>query len=384
MKINIGVIFGGKSVEHEISIITAIQAMNNIDKDKYEVFPIYITKDLQWYTGGCLKFIDTFKDFDLIKRYAKRVNLINSNGRFILQTCGLIKRELTELHLAFPMVHGANVEDGSIQGYLNMVGIPYVGSNTYSSEIAQDKVFTHQLLQAIGVPVTKFVWFGERFYRNKKEELFKQIDGLKYPLIIKPSTLGSSIGIEKIDRKEELDSTIERVFKYDNKLIIEEAIEDMVEYNCSVLLTEKGNITSDIEEIISTKGIREYGDKYINDDDKESPITRAYPAKLSQKLQEEIEMLSLTVFKMLNLKGTARIDFLYDKTNKKLYVNEVNSIPNCFTHHLWESRNISYKELLTIMIEDAIKAVVKKEGMTLTLDSDILKDINNKNIKDMK
>ena len=384
MKINIGVIFGGKSVEHEISIITAIQAMNNIDKDKYEVFPIYITKDLQWYTGGCLKFIDTFKDFDLIKRYAKRVNLVNSNGRFILQTCGLIKRELTELHLAFPMVHGANVEDGSIQGYLNLVGIPYVGSNTYSSAIAQDKVFTHQLLQSIGVPVTKFVWFGERFYRNKKEELFKQIDDLKYPLIIKPSTLGSSIGIEIIERKEELDSTIERVFKYDNKLLIEGAIEDVVEYNCSVLLTDKGNITSDIEEIISTKGIREYGDKYFNDEDTDSPIRRVYPAKLSQKLASDIEMMSLTVFKMLNLKGTARIDFLYDKSNKKLYVNEVNSIPNCFTHHLWESRNISYKELLTIMIEDAIKAVVKKEGMTLTLDSDILKDINNKNIKDMK
>ena len=366
MKINIGVIFGGKSVEHEISIITAIQAMNNIDKDKYEVFPIYITKDLQWYTGGCLKFIDTFKDFDLIKRYAKRVNLVNSNGRFILQTCGLIKRELTELHLAFPMVHGANVEDGSIQGYLNLVGIPYVGSNTYSSAIAQDKVFTHQLLQSIGVPVTKFVWFGERFYRNKKEELFKQIDDLKYPLIIKPSTLGSSIGIEIIERKEELDSTIERVFKYDNKLLIEEAIEDVVEYNCSVLLTDKGNITSDIEEIISTKGIREYGDKYFNDEDTDSPIRRVYPAKLSQKLASDIEMMSLTVFKMLNLKGTARIDFLYDKSNKKLYVNEVNSIPNCFTHHLWESRNISYKELLTIMIEDAIKAVVKKEGMTLS------------------
>ena len=267
MKINIGVIFGGKSVEHEISIITAIQAMNNIDKDKYEVIPIYITKDLQWYTGGCLKFIDTFKDFDLIKRYAKRVNLINSNGRFILQTCGFIKKELFELHLAFPMVHGANIEDGSIQGYLNMVGIPYVGSNTYSSAIAQDKVFTHQLLQAVGLPVTKFVWFGERFYRNKKEELFKQIDELKYPLIIKPATLGSSIGIEKIDRKEELDSTIERVFKYDSKLIIEEAILDVTEYNCSVLLTDKGNITSDIEEIVSTKGIREYEDKYIDENE---------------------------------------------------------------------------------------------------------------------
>ena len=384
MKINIGVIFGGKSVEHEISIITAIQAMEKIDKEKYEVVPIYITKDLEWYTGGCLKFIDTFKDFDLIKRYARKVNLVNSNGRYILQTTGLIKHELWELHLAFPIVHGANVEDGSIQGYLNMVGIPYVGSNTYPSAVGQDKVFTHQLLQANGLPVTKFVWFGERFYRNKKAELFKQIDELKYPLIIKPATLGSSIGIEVIDRKEELDSTIERVFKYDSKLIIEEEIEEVVEYNCSVLLTPQGNITSEIEEIRSTKGIREYSDKYIDEEDKDSPITRIYPAKISEKLRHEIETLSLAAFKMLNMKGTARIDFLYDTKEKQLYINEINTIPSCFSHHLWEVRNISYKELLSIMIEDAINNVNKKEGMTLTLDSDIIKNITSKNIKDMK
>lgn len=384
MKINIGVIFGGKSVEHEISIITAIQAMDNIDKDKYEVIPVYITKDLQWYTGGCLKFVDTFKDFDLIRKYAKKVTLVNKNGRYILQRANFPKTEYCELHLAFPMVHGANIEDGSIQGYLNLVGIPYVGSNTYPSAVGQDKVFTHQLLQAVGIPVTKYVWFGERFYRNKKEELFKQIDELEYPLIIKPATLGSSIGIELIERKEELDSTIERVFKYDSKLIIEEEIEDVIEYNCSVLLTPKGNITSDIEEIISNKGIREYGDKYIDDNDKDSLITRAYPAKISDKLKNEIETISLTAFKMLNMKGTARIDFLYDNKNKKLYVNEINTIPSCFTHHLWESRNISYRELLNIMIEDAIRNVNKKEGMTLTLDSDILKNINNTNIQEMK
>ena len=170
MKLNVGVIFGGKSVEHEVSIITAIQAMEHIDKDKYEIIPIYITKDLQWYTGGCLKFIDTFKDYDLIRRYAKRVNLINKDGRYILQTNGFIKKEVVELHLAFPIVHGANVEDGSIQGYLNMIGIPYVGSNIYSSVMAQDKVFMKQVMQANNIPVTKYVWFGERFYRNKKEE----------------------------------------------------------------------------------------------------------------------------------------------------------------------------------------------------------------------
>ena len=384
MKLKVGVIFGGKSVEHEMSIITAIQAMDNIDNDKYEIIPIYITKDLQWYTGGCLRFIDSFKDFDLIKRYSTRVNLINKDGRFILQSNGLIKREVCELHLVFPIVHGANIEDGTIQGYLNLIGIPYVGSNIYSSVVGQDKTFMKQVFTSSGINVVKYVWFGERFYRNKKDELYKQIDELKYPLVIKPSNLGSSIGIELIKRKEELDSTIERAFKLCNKIIIEEFIEDSVEYNCSVLLTKNGNITSEIEEITTNKEIREYGDKFIRDDEEDSSIKRVYPAVISDKLRSEIELNSLAVFKMLNMKGTARIDFIYDKNNKKLYVNEVNTIPYCFSHHLWAAKNISYRELLNIMMKDAIDSVVKLDGMTLTLDSDEFKKINNKTIKEMK
>ena len=385
MKLNVGVIFGGKTVEHEVSIITAIQAMNHIDTDKYEIIPIYITKDLQWYTGGCLRYIDTFKDYDLIKRYAKKVNLINKDGRYILQTNSFFKREIYELHIAFPIVHGSNIEDGSIQGYLNMIGIPYVGSNVYSSATSQDKVFMKQILQSNNIPVTKFVWFGERFYRNKKEELFKQIEDLKYPLIIKPATLGSSIGIEKITRKEEIDSTIERVLQYDNKVIIEEKIEDLIEYNCSVLLTSNGNITSEIEEVTTNKDIIEYGDKLSCDEtNKDNVVKRTCPANISEKLKSDIELTSLAVFKMLNMRGSARIDFLYDSKNKKLYVDEINSIPWCYAHHLWEARNISYKELLNIMLADAIAQEIKSQGMTTSLETDIIKKINTKKLEEMK
>lgn len=384
MKLNVGVIFGGKSLEHEMSIISAIQAMDNIDNEKYEIIPIFITKDREWYTGGCLRYVDTFKDLDLMKRYTKKVNLVNKDGRYILQTCGFIKKEICELHLAFPIMHGANGEDGSIQGYLNLIGIPYVGSNIYSSSVSQDKVFVKQILESNGIPVTKFVWFGERFYRNKKEELFKQIDKLSYPLILKPATLGSSIGIEMITQKEEIDSTIERSFNLDTKILIEEKIENAIEYNCSVLLTPNGNITSEIEEITTNKDIRTYGDKFVYEDTDESSIKRTCPAKISDKLRKEIEFYSLSAFKMLNMRGTARIDFLYDKKNNKLYVNEVNSIPFCFSHHLWEARNISYKELLNIMLKDAIDNEVKNQSMTLVMDNDIIKKMTNKTIKEMK
>lgn len=385
MKLNVGVIFGGKSLEHEMSIITAVQAMDNIDKERYEVIPIFVTKDRQWYTGGCLRFIDTYKDLDLLKRYTKKVNLINRDGHYILQTSGFVKREVCQLHLAFPIMHGANGEDGTIQGYLNLIGIPYVGSNIFSAAVSQDKVFVKQILKSNDIPVTKFVWFGERFYRNKKEELFKQLDELSYPLILKPATLGSSLGIEIITRKEEIDSTIERSFKMDTKIVIEEMIEDAVEYNCSVLLTPNGNITSEIEEITTNKDIRTYSDKFVYEDTDESSIKRVLPAKLSDKLRRDIEFYSLSVFKMLNMRGTARVDFLYDKKHNKLYVNEVNCIPFCFAHHLWKARNITYKELLNIMLKDAVENEVRTQQMVLTMDdNDIIKKMTNRTIKEMK
>ena len=384
MKLNVGVIFGGKSLEHEMSIITAIQAMNNIDTDKYDITPIFITKENIWYTGGALRFVDTFKDLNLLKRYTKSINLVNRNGRFVLVTTGVLSREICEIHLVLPIMHGAMGEDGSIQGYLNIIGIPYVGSNIFSTSVSQDKAFVKQILAANDIPVTKFVWFGERFYKNKKSELFKQIDNLKYPLILKPATLGSSIGIQVINQKEEIDSTIERSFSMDTKIIIEEKLSDVIEYNCSVLLTPNGNIVSDIEEIITNNDIRSYNDKFVYEDTDETSIKRTLPAKISDKLRKQIEFYSLSVFKILNMRGTARVEFLYDKKNDKLYVNEINSIPFCFAHHMWESRHISYKELLNILLKDAIDNEVKLQSMTLVMDSDIIAKMTNRTIKEMK
>ena len=176
MKLSIGVIFGGNSLEHELSILTAIQAMDNIDKERYEVVPIYITKDLTIYTGGMLRYIDSYKDFNLIKKYAIKAHLVNKNGKFILQKTGIFKGEYKEIHLAFPMVHGKNTEDGGIIGYLETIGIPFVGSDIYASSLCQDKVFTKQVLEANGLPVTDYVHFTDTDYTLDKEDIFKKID----------------------------------------------------------------------------------------------------------------------------------------------------------------------------------------------------------------
>lgn len=379
MKLKIGVIFGGSSVEHELSIITALQAMKYIDTDKYEFIPIYITKDLVWYASGMLRYIDSFNNFNLIEKYATKVNLVNKNGRFILQTTGLFKRELTEIHLAFPMVHGAGIEDGAIQGYLQMIGIPFVGNNIYSAVVSQDKVLSKQILEFNNLPIPKYVWFYDNDYYKNKEELFKKIDKLTYPLIIKPSSLGSSVGIEVIKRKEELDSTIARVLKYDRKVIIEEKMTDFIEYNISVLKTNSKLLLSAIEECSIEGEFKTFSDNLNKDN-----VIKKCPSEVSKNIEDDIKRMATEAVSLFNNTGICRVDFLYDKKAKKLYINEVENIPLCFSHHLWEEVNISYKELLNILISDTLENIHKSGEMITTINHNILGNLKTKDIEEMK
>lgn len=382
MKLSIGVIFGGRSLEHDLSVLTAIQAMDNIDKERYEVVPIYITKDLTFYSGGMLRYIDSYKDFRLIDRYATKVNLINKNGKFILQTTGLIKRVYKEIHLAFPMVHGKYTEDGSIVGYLETLGIPIVGSDIYSSSLCQDKVFTKEVLNGNDIPVVDYVYFSDSDYKLDKEDIFKKIEELSYPLIIKPARLGSGIGIEIVNRKEELESSIEKAMKNDERVLVEEYIADRREFNMAVLLSKGKLIGSVIEEIIKDEPCNYY-DKYRKDNEDDT-FKRIFPADISKTLTEEIEKTSKKTYKVLALSGVARIDYVYDNKKKKLYVNEVNTIPNFFSHHLFDDKNIDYRELLGIMIKEAIDKIHKENDMVKDIWDNLFNKVTTKDIKEMK
>ncbi len=383
MKLSIGVIFGGNSLEHELSILTAVQAMDNIDKERYEVVPIYITKNLTIYTGGMLRYIDSYKDFKLIERYATKVHLVNKNGKFILQKAKGIKREYKEIHLAFPMVHGNNTEDGSIIGYLKTLGIPFVGSDIYSSCICQDKVFTKEILTANDLPVINYVHFTDDDYKEDKEEIFKKIDKLSYPLIIKPTRLGSGIGIEIVNRKEELESSIEKVCKLDNNVLVEEYISDKREFNVAILRS-KGKLIDSISEEIIKDGFCNYYDKYHKDDDNDDTFKRVYPADISKTLSEEIGKIAKMAYSTLALSGVARIDYIYDTKKKKIYINEINTIPNFFSHHLFEDKNIDYRELLGIMIKEAIDKIHKESDMIHTTNDELFKKVTSKDIRNMK
>lgn len=389
MKIKLGVIFGGKSVEHEISIISAVQAMEYMDTDKYEIIPIYITKDKQWYTGGMLTDIESYRDFSLIKKYAKKVNLINKNGRFALQSTGFFKREINEIDLAFPIVHGYGMEDGSIQGYLELVGVPYVGSNIFASSVGQDKVFMKQLFEANHIPVCKYTYFFDNDYLKNKEEIIQKISALKYPVILKPARLGSSVGIKKVDREEDLPSAIEEVLGYDNKILVEEMILDLTECNCAVLGNYTKSQTSVIEEVLKEDEILSYKDKYIGGSKGSSTkgmtsARRIMPARITDAQKEEISSLSLQAFRVLNNSGVVRFDFLLDKKNSKIYLNEANTCPGSLSYYLWDGKNISYPELLEEMITIAIKEFKNKSKKITSFETNILQNQGIKGLKGMK
>lgn len=389
MQIKVGVIFGGESVEHEVSVISACQAMEYIDQEKYEIVPIYISKDRTWYTGKMLMDIDIYKDFDDLKKYAKEVTLVKKGDRFVLMaTTGMFRKEITDVDVMFPIVHGNNVEDGSIQGYLESIGIPYVGSNVLGSAIGQDKVVMKQIFSSANLPIVDYTWFYENEYNENKENILKNIKKVGYPVVVKPATLGSSVGITFVKNEKEINKAIDEALKYDVKVIIEKAVEDLTEVNCSVLGDYKHQETSALEEVLSDNELLTYTDKYIgsgkgklkgglkNGSKGMASASRIIPAKIDKKIQDEIVKVSKEVFKLLNLSGVCRIDFLIDKKNNKVYINEPNTIPGSLAFYLWTPVGKKYETLLTDMINIAIKNYKEKKKKTYSFDSNILKNFN--------
>lgn len=391
MKIKLGVIFGGETVEHEVSIITAVQAMNSMDEEKYEIIPIYIAKDRTWYTGAMLKEIDVYKNFDDLKRYAKKVTLCKRDGGYYLvNTKGLIRRDICELDIVFPIVHGNNAEDGTLQGYLDTVGIPYVGSRVLGSALGQDKVVMKQIFESCKLPIPAYTWFFDSEYLDDSEKIKKNIKKLKYPVIVKPASLGSSVGITVVKDESEIDEAITEAIKYDTKIIVEKVIENMVEVNCSVLGNYEYQTTSELEEVMSTEEFLTYHDKYLGNakggkSKGMASTNRVIPARISDELKNEIKDLSKKVFRCLNLSGVCRIDYLVDKKSNKAYVNEPNTIPGSLAFYLWEPTGKKYSELLDEMITLAIKDYKNRSKKTYSFETNILSNFNGtKGLKGLK
>ncbi len=367
MKIKVGVFFGGSSVEHDVSIITAVQAMENINKDKYEVIPVYIDKERTFYTGNVLREMDTYKDFKAYKKYLKKVTLVKKDDEFCLVNYNSIfKSVVNTIDVAFPIVHGKGVEDGSLAGYFDSIGIPYVGPKVLGAALGQDKVIQKQVMAAEGVNVVDYIWFFEEDYIEDEDSILKKVKKLGYPVIVKPARLGSSIGISFVNDDKKIREAIEDALTYDEKIIIEKAVDNLLEVDCAVFGDHSYMETSLIGEMLTSNEFLTFEDKYLAEGGgKKSPSKKLsgevstsgfkIPAKLDKLIETSIYDQAKKAFRALELSGVTRFDFLVNKKTKEVYVNEPNTIPGCLAFFFFTPKDISYETLLDNLITITIK-----------------------------
>lgn len=382
MKLRIGVIFGGKSVEHEVSIISALQAINNIDKTKYDIIPIYMSKDRILYTGEYLFKVENYKDLAQVIKNTKPVTLCKINNEYCLVTLTGLRKIVDKIDVAFPIVHGQNVEDGTLAGYLDTIGIPYVGSNVLGSALGQDKVVLKHVLKANNIPITDFVWFYDNDYLLSKDTYLKDIKKMGYPVVVKPACLGSSVGITYVKDESTIEQAIEEAIEYDKKVLVEKAVNNLVEVNCSVLGDYQKQEVGVLEEVMSSNDILTYKDKYVGSSKTKGPskgmvsADRRIPAQIDKNIEKEIQRLSVLTFKALNLSGVCRIDYLIDSKKQDVYVNEPNIIPGSLAFYLWEAKGKKYSELLDDLINLAIKGYKDNNKKVTHFDTNILENFN--------
>lgn len=375
--LKVGVIFGGETVEHEVSIISALQAISNIDKEKYEVVPLYISKERIWYTGEVLKDINFYKNFD--RSQVKQVVLYKKNKEFRVKSVdGIFNRDITWIDIALPIVHGNNVEDGSLIGYLDTLGICYVGSRVLGSSIAQDKVVMKEVMAYNNIPVVDYTWFYDYEYIRNKKEVLKKIKEVGYPVVVKPATLGSSVGITYVKSDKEIEGAIEEAINYDVKVVVEKAILNLVEVNASVIGNYEIKKVSSLEEVMGSDEILSFKDKYLSSSKSKGmeATSRVIPARISEELTKEIKDTSLKVCDVLNLSGVVRIDFLIDGKTNKFYVNEPNTIPGSLAFYLWKYDGLEYRELLNEIIDLALKEYKQRVKKVNSFESNILENFN--------
>ena len=370
MKTRVAMMFGGKTVEHEVSVISGIQALMAMDTEKYDVIPVYLTKENDMYIGEGIGNISSYKDIPALLAKSQRVIMISEGGRVLLQPYPLRRwgaNKPLEVDIVFPVVHGTNVEDGALQGYLKTLGVPFVGPDVTASAVSMDKFITKAVLKMHGIPVLD----AEVYTLSDYEDMDTLVPAIEerfgYPVIVKPVNLGSSVGISIAKTGAELVNALDDAFRYATRVLVEHAIAHLREINCSVLGDENDAIASECEEPLHSEDILSYEDKYVNSGGKGSKggskggqgskgagmanLARKIPADLSPEERENVRDLAVRSFKALGCNGVSRIDFMIDEDNGQLYFNEINPIPGSLSFYLWEPAGVPYTELLDRMIE---------------------------------
>lgn len=392
MKIRVGVFFGGKSVEHEVSVISGLQAFNSFNREKYEPVPIYITKENEFYTGEAISDIANYKNIPELLKKSTRVFLMNEQGKVQLIQYPVKKfgsSVVAEIDVAFPVVHGANVEDGSLQGFLRHYNIPLAGCDVMASAVTMDKYVMKTVLKDNDIPVLDCVTLNVKEYQRDEAAAYARIEGrITYPVIVKPVNLGSSVGIKIAKDRDGLIEAFEYAFTFGPKVLVERAIMNLREINCAVLGDYEEAAASECEEPVSSDEILSYEDKYVagNKTGSEGMRTakRELPANLTPQKREEIREMAVKTFQVLNCSGVSRIDFMIDKDTDQVYVNEINPIPGSLAFYLWEALGKPYAELLDDMVKLALKREREEKNMLTSFDSNILQNANLSGAKGVK
>lgn len=392
MKISVGVLFGGNSVEHEVSVISASQAMHALNKEKYDLVPIYITKDSRFYTGEALLDIKKYKDIPallneceevILKKGASCAELVKAKG-------GLFgSKTVAKCDIFVPVVHGTNVEDGTLQGYLEMYGVPYAGCDVTASALGMDKYAMKCVLRDAGVNVLDAVCFYSREYFKQSEAVVESIESkLAYPVIVKPVNLGSSVGIKVARDRDGLIEAIDEAATFSHKVLVERAIEKLREVNCSVLGDYEEAMASVLEEPVSSGGdILDFVDKYQGGRKGEgstkgmSGSSRKVPAEVTEDQEKAIKEMCITTFKALNCNGVARIDVMIDEATDEIFVNEINTIPGSLSFYLWEAAGVKFDELMDKIIYFAQKRHREREKLSFSYDTNLLSEFGARSLK---
>lgn len=388
MKTNIAVFFGCRSVEHEVSIISAVQAMHAINRDKYDVTPVYVAKDGSMYTGENLFEIENYRDLSELLKSAKRVTFIKQKDAVLMHYLDQKKFKKTPdvaIDLAFPIVHGTNCEDGTMAGFFEFLGLPYISCDIISAAVGMNKAVFKDVLKAAGLPVLDCIKFTAREYTLNKENITNKIKAeIGFPLIVKPVNLGSSVGITKVNSEEKLDEAIRLGISFSDTILVEKAITSLREINCSVLGDSDECEASVPEEPFMNDEILSYEDKYLGGGKSKSQgpskgmasLGRKIPADISEEMSQEIRDISCKIFKAIGASGVVRIDFLLDVDNNKIYANEINTIPGSLAFYLWEATGLKYTDMIDRLVEIAFRRQRNRDNLTFTIETNILSGVS--------
>lgn len=381
MKKTIGVFFGSRNPEHDVSIITGQLIISGLKKLNYSVVPVYLDKQGRWYIGEKFGHLGQFTDPNTSFHGKDRqwfLDMEESNGKLVFQKKGFGGKKMS-IDLAFPAFHGQNGEDGTFQGLCELLQVPYVGCDVTSSAVTMDKVLTKLLYQSVQIPTTAFVFFNKsEWEKNKKAIIGNIITKLKLPVIVKPARLGSSIGITKAKSEKDLEFAIEVALHYDEKVIVEVCITNLMDVTCAVM-GNNNPIPSFLQESIFADDVFSYEDKYLEDGGAQlgnATNSIVIPARLDEVMTKRVQDMAMKAYTLIGCSGIARVDFLFDTKTKEIYANEVNTLPGTIYHHLWKASGIELPELLTKLIGYAEEKYNQKKEYTLTFNSDLLKFAN--------